>query len=1508
MKKSIEKVQESGKPLAILIVEDSKGLNRLIRKRLEREGFVTEQAFNGAEVIAYIEENPNVIMLLDYVLPDMTARQILETLSETGRDVPFVIMTGHGDEQIAVEMMKLGARDYIIKQGSFIDMLLQVLTRVWREIDQAQRLARAEDARRESKRRFRETLETVNLIAVMLDLEGKIIFCNDFLLNLTGWNREEVLGHDWFSVFLPVDVQAEVYSVFEAVIRHGKGPAHYENEIITKWGERRMVAWSNTILRDTDGNIIGTNSFGEDITERKQAEQRQHLTAQILSLLNASGSQTDLVQEILLLIKHFAGIEAVGIRLCEGEDFPYYATIGFAEEFVEVENSLCMRDQDGEYCHDAEGEAVLVCACGKVISGKIDLSYPFFTRGGSFWLNSVSDFLTSATPAELQICQRKTCAQAGYESIALIPLKSNDNIIGLLQLNDRRKNRFTAELIGFFENIGASIGIAIARRQTEEKLLQLQKAFETMHIGVTVTSLERRIIYTNPADANMHGYTVDDLLGQYSNIFAPAEFEQPLSLTQIEATKNWIRESINVRKDGSRFPVQLNSDVVRDEQGNPLAIVTACEDISERKQTENMIRHERNLLQTLIDNIPDYIFVKDEQGRFLINNRAHILACMASTQEELIGSTDFEIYPPELATKHHAEDQEVLSSGKPLLNFEECIQAFDGHEQWLLSSKIPLYDDQGKIVGIVGISRDISAQKYTERMLRHQTMTLRERVKELHCLFELSHLIETPGISLERVFASTVYLLPAAWQFPEVTCARIIVYGKEYVTANFRSTTWKQESRIRVHHEQVGTVEVGYLEERPPSDEGPFLTEEWSLINTIAERLGEVIERKYAEEALRDSQNFLRSSLDALSAHIAILNDSGDIMEVNASWRRFADHNDLHCPDYCISQNYLSVCDTATGSSSEGAAEIARGIREILTHRREEYYYAEYPCHSPSEERWFALRATSFQNHGPIRVVVSHENITERKQAERALQHTLDDLDLRVKERTRELSQTNILLQKQIAERERTEVELQQAKELAEAANQAKSAFLANMSHELRTPLNAILGYAQILKADTTLNDKQIEEIETIHKSGQYLLQMITDVLDLSKIEAGRMELYPNEFHLPHFLQSLTDMLRIRAKQKGITFTCDFDPLLPVGVYADEKRLREVLLNLLSNAVKFTNQGGVTLQVTNVTNVEEEHLKSSNVTLQFSITDTGIGIEQHKLAEIFLPFHQVGEQNYHAEGTGLGLAISHKLVEMMGGELKAESQVGQGSCFWFRVELPDSVHGVSAARVYTPKICGYQGTRRTVLVIDDKVENRKVAVELLLPLGFRIVEADNGQEGLEKAQQFLPDVILLDLRMPGMDGFKVSQRIRQIAALDKTAIIAISASAFEETRRKSLEAGCDDFLAKPFQLHDLLGLLQRHLDLDWDCEDLPQQTQETKTKEIDLSAALRQLPTEHRQKLFKEAERGNVKGILEQLDRFDALHEEFHAPVSELRALARGFQVDTILELLEKLSLEKELS
>lgn len=404
-----------------------------------------------------------------------------------------------------------------------------------------------------------------------------------------------------------------------------------------------------------------------------------------------------------------------------------------------------------------------------------------------------------------------------------------------------------------------------------------------------------------------------------------------------------------------------------------------------------------------------------------------------------------------------------------------------------------------------------------------------------------------------------------------------------------------------------------------------------------------------------------------------------------------------------------------------------------------------------------------------------------------------------------------IMIIRDISDRKRTEIFLQQAMAAAQAASQAKTQFLANMSHELRTPLNAILGFTQVMARDSRLDEEQQGQIQIINRSGEHLLGLINSILDLSKIEAGQMQLQFASFDLHHLCYDLTDLLNSKAQVKGITLECSYDPDVPPLLYGDGGKLRQVLINLIGNAIKFTTQGGVALHIVNLAPEENPHR------LQFTVSDTGVGIAPEEMHALFQAFAQTESGLKSQSGTGLGLAISQKFIALMGGNLQVKSTLGEGSQFFFTLMLPpgDAADVVIAAQ--SLPVVGLAPNQKTyrILVVDDRWENSHLVDKLLSSVGFEVKTASNGAEGIEVWREWEPDLIWMDMRMPIMDGYEATTRIKATPQGRKTVVIALTASAFEEQRSQVLAAGCDDFVRKPFREAVLFDKMAEYLGVEY---------------------------------------------------------------------------------------------
>ncbi|UCV09714.1 ATP-binding protein [Dechloromonas denitrificans] len=530
------------------------------------------------------------------------------------------------------------------------------------------------------------------------------------------------------------------------------------------------------------------------------------------------------------------------------------------------------------------------------------------------------------------------------------------------------------------------------------------------------------------------------------------------------------------------------------------------------------------------------------------------------------------------------------------------------------------------------------------------------------------------------------------------------------------------------------------------------------------------IEKLRSEEARRENE----MAFAAMAEGAIITDPSGTILWVNDAFCRISGYT----RDEVINRNPRLL------KSGVHDADFYRKLWEQLTrvgHWRGELWNRRKTGDVFPEE--ISIQALTGPDGRIRRFISIFSDITERKRDEQELQEYREHLEDLVRQRTEELTE---------------------ARDEAEAANRSKTTFLANMSHELRTPLNAVIGFSQLMGKDPVLDPTQRRNVEIINNSGNHLLTLINDILELSKIESGKMEMAAEDVDLAALLEEIVGMMRLRAEQGGLALKLEMSDL-PPSVVLDPVMLRQILLNLLSNAVKFTPAGSVTL------NVAGTDAGNGEVRLSFSVVDTGIGIRAEDHARIFASFEQVGAS--HQGGTGLGLTISQQYVEMMGGELTLESEPGQGATFRFAITVPGGQAG--SAKSARGRVSGVEPADhgRRILVVDDMPEARLLVRSLLEPLGFVVDEASSAAAAEAAIATAGPDLVFMDWFLPDGNGLEIIARVRQGKTGNQPRLVMLTANAMKESRQAALLAGADDFLSKPFEEEALFRILEKHLAL-----------------------------------------------------------------------------------------------
>ncbi len=905
------------------------------------------------------------------------------------------------------------------------------------------------------------------------------------------------------------------------------------------------------------------------------------------------------------------------------------------------------------------------------------------------------------------------------------------------------------------------------RKLMEERLRTLSVAVEQSPASVVIADLDANLLYVNPKFTQISGYSYEESIGENprmlkSGLTSNEVYEQLWS--SITQGKTWNGELANRRKNGEIYWEDVYISPVKNLAGVTTHYVGIKLDISERKLMEESLKRSESKFHALYDSTSDAVMLLDHNGFFECNQAALKMFGYPVINEQC------PLHPAELSPPEQpcGTNSLILANKIIALAKEKGSQHFEWQHKRLntgdvfpaevLLNTIML---NGKLI-LQATVRDITERKQMEEKLRTSQDLLKTAQKAAgmyNYVTDLKTGILTNNVELNQIygidddFPHTIESFQRIIHPDDVPYFQIAMQNED----KFVSTEYRTISPIdgQIHWIAAWGVNVYDNQGNP--------TQQVGMIQDITER-------KRIEQQIRDSEAFTISILNSLTSHIAVLDSAGIIVAVNKAWQQFAEANNLAASkNYTIGHSYFEACQNALNQGDlEDAVKVQYGIMSVLEETRDSFHL-EYPCHSPTEERWFYMTVSPLRG-AKQGVVVSHENITQRKLVE---------------------------------------IELNQAKEMAIAANSAKSEFIANMSHEIRTPMNAILGFSSIL-ADLITDTVQRHYLDAIATSGKTLLQLINDVLDLSKIEAGKLALHYQCVKINDLFDDVEIVFAQKIAEKSINFNIAMPESTVKYLLLDETRLRQVLLNIIGNAVKFTDKGFIHVSVALLPTLSRQH-----VNLIIKVIDSGMGIAQDQLSEIFSAFTQQKQQSLRYGGTGLGLTICKRLLEMMNGKISVDSTVDQGSCF--TIELPNlKICDSKCSIEHKPQIEAMKHINfkpASLLIVDDSDINRLVLKTYLEEYKMLMIfEASSGEQTLELIQKHAIDLIFMDRRMPGEDGDIICEKIRALPNYADVPIIMVSASVFNLEKQRPVFYNLQ--VNKPIDKSQLLKAMQSFLPTD----------------------------------------------------------------------------------------------
>ncbi len=1037
-----------------------------------------------------------------------------------------------------------------------------------------------------------------------------------------------------------------------------------------------------------------------------------------------------------------------------------------------------------------------------------------------------------------------------------------------------------------------------AERDLQESEERYRLLSEISPVGIFRNDLQGRCIYANAKILEITGLTLEENLGEgWGKNLHPddrdwmyAAWSNFVEQAQLGNDTEYLVEHRYLYPDGSVKWMLGQAIPERNAAGDVVGFVGSVIDITDRKQAELALQQlnqeleqrvqertqelseARNFLQAIVDNLPVALFVKNGKperfGEFLLWNKTSEIM-FGCTSAQAIGKTVYDFFPQEQSDFFHEKDRLSFQHRTVEDIPEEPINSLTLGRRLLHTIKVPLFDASGNPEYLVCISEDITDHKQAEIALRESEERFRQLADNVDAVFWMNDVENRELMYINRKYEviwgrTCESLLENVFSFLEAVHPE----DRDRVVAAFPKQVhgdYDEEYRIVRPNGEVHWIR----------DRAFPIQNDSGQVYRIAGIAEDITERKQTEESLRLSQEQLQLALEG----------SGDGL-----W----DWNILTGEAY-LSPRWLAILDYEVGELPGYVETWAQTLHpddrpqvmEVLNAHMQDSsipYQVEYRARTKTGEwKWIANYGKVVARNAegtPSRMVGLCKDISDRKAAEAALLLSKQELEERVEQRT---------------------ADLREAKEAAEAASRAKSIFLANMSHELRTPLNAILGFSQLLSHNPDLNSQQQRQIGTINRSGEHLLNLINDILEMSKIEAGRIMITPTNFDLDTLMENLQGMFANKAELKGLILKIERSCRVPRFVRTDERKLRQILINLLGNAIKFTHIGSVHLEIDGILNP----VKTRQVDLHFKVKDTGSGISKEELALLFQPFMQTRSGQAAQTGTGLGLAISYQFAQLMGGQIEVSSTVNVGSCFDLVIPVEIVSEAVISQQPVGRRILKLAPNRPSwrILIVEDNKSNRELMEEILKPLGFEVEVVENGQQAVERWQQWQPDLIWMDMRMPVMNGYEATRTIKQHQqhqpAFKIPVIIALTASAFEEERGQILAVGCDDFVLKPTTKEVILEKLVEHLGVQYLYADEPEEpmldrAMVTEQRYTLSSEDLAVMPTAWLLQLNRAASIADEDALVKSIEQIPPNHCQL---ANSLKELVDNFNLATIIRL-----------